>query len=88
MSNASTGGEGDPSAATPSVEETVTPRRRVDMHPTLMREIGRERHADLLREAERSRLAHAAVTWGDEGARPRSARRRRFARTLRPVLGR
>ena len=28
------------------------------MHPTLMQEIGRYRQADLLREAERARLAH------------------------------
>jgi hypothetical protein len=58
------------------------------MNPTLMQDIGRERHADLLREAERSRLARAAATWGEEDARTPSARRRRFAWTLRPLLGR
>ncbi len=30
------------------------------MHPTLMHEIARYRQADLLREAERARLAHLA----------------------------
>ena len=32
------------------------------MHPTLMHEIARYRQADLLREAERARLAHEAST--------------------------
>ena len=32
------------------------------MHPTLMHEIARYRQADMLREAERARLAHQAST--------------------------
>jgi hypothetical protein len=32
------------------------------MHPTLMHEIARYRQADLLREAEQSRLAHEVKT--------------------------
>jgi hypothetical protein len=44
------------------------------MHPTLMHEIARYRQADLLREAERARLAHQASTRGS--TRRRWLRRR------------
>jgi hypothetical protein len=36
------------------------------MHPTLMHEIARYRQADLLREAERARLAHHASLASDQ----------------------
>ncbi len=57
------------------------------MHPTLMQEIARYRQADMLREAERARLAHEVSLDSD---RPR----RRFrlpwftpAGQRRPALG-
>jgi hypothetical protein len=57
------------------------------MHPTLMHEIARYRQADMLREAERARLAHLASLAADE---PR--RRLRFGRRVRagfrPAFGR
>jgi hypothetical protein len=51
------------------------------MHPTLMHEIARYRQADLLREAERSRLAHEVSMASDKpqrrfrllGRRPKGA---------------
>ena len=46
------------------------------MHPTLMHEISRYRQADLLREAERARLAHEASADVDKGTRRRWLRRR------------
>ena len=55
------------------------------MHPTLMYEIARYRQADMLREAERARLAHLA-TASDEPRR-RFRLRRRTRASLRPVLG-
>ena len=49
------------------------------MHPTLMHEIARYRQADLLREAERARLAHEASQAADDTPRrPRRPRRRAF----------
>lgn len=56
------------------------------MHPTLMHEIARYRQADLLREAERARLAHEASTQS-EGTRRRWLRRRERP-VFRPALGR
>ena len=46
------------------------------MHPTLMREIARYRQADLIREAERARLAHEASAERVEKTRRRWPRRR------------
>jgi hypothetical protein len=48
------------------------------MHPTLMHEIARYRQADMLREAERARLAHEASLEGDK-----DSTRRRFRLRLR-----
>ncbi|HEX4930237.1 MAG TPA: hypothetical protein VFV62_05950 [Gaiellaceae bacterium] len=56
------------------------------MHPTLMHEIARYRQADLLREAERARLAHLA-TASDEPRRWFPFRRRTRRTSLRPALG-
>jgi hypothetical protein len=57
------------------------------MHPTLMREIARYRQADMIREAERARLAHEASAERVEGTRRRWPRRRgRTAFT--PAFGR
>jgi len=56
------------------------------MHPTLMYEIARYRQADLLREAERARLAHLASLDSDEPRR-RFRLRRRTRTALRPALG-
>ena len=55
------------------------------MHPTLMYEIARYRQADLLREAERARLAHLASATDE----PRRGfwLRRRTRRSFRPALG-
>ena len=47
------------------------------MHPTLMHEIARYRQADLLREAERARLAHQASTEGGSTRRRWLRRRER-----------
>ena len=56
------------------------------MHPTLMHEIARYRQADMLREAERARLAHEASVAADgSGRRFRLRRRRRSA--FRPAYG-
>ncbi len=59
------------------------------MHPTLMHEIARYRQADMLREAERSRLAHLASVEADEPRRRlRLSLRLRRARTaFRPLFG-
>ena len=57
------------------------------MHPTLMHEIARYRHADLLREAERARLAHEVSRDGDTNRR-RFRLRRRERGAFRPVFGR
>ena len=43
------------------------------MHPTLMHEIARYRQADLLREAERVRLAHQASAGGGKHPAPLAA---------------
>ena len=56
------------------------------MHPTLMHEIARYRQADMLREAERARLAHEA-TAGTESTRRRWLRRRERT-VLKPAFGR
>ncbi len=50
------------------------------MHPTLMHEIARYRQADMLREAERARLAHEA------SADVVKTRRRWLRRRERPVF--
>jgi hypothetical protein len=55
------------------------------MHPTLMHEIARYRQADLLREAERARLAHLASTASDEPPR-RFRLRRRTRLAFRPAV--
>jgi hypothetical protein len=56
------------------------------MHPTLMHEIARYRQADLLREAERARLAHEVSLAGDE--KPRRFRLRwRTRKAFRPAYG-
>lgn len=60
------------------------------MHPTLMQDIARYRQADLLREAQRARLAHELSADSDEQPRPRfnfSWRRRLAIAVGRPVLG-
>ena len=57
------------------------------MHPTLMHEIARYREADLLREAERARLAHEASVAADETPR-RFRLRRRIRSSFRPAFGR
>ncbi len=56
------------------------------MHPTLMQDIARYRQADLLREAERARLAHLASLASD-GPRRRFRFRLRNCTSLRPALG-
>lgn len=54
------------------------------MHPLLKHEIARYRQADILREAERARLAHEA-TAEREGTRRRWPRRRA---AYKPAFGR
>ena len=56
------------------------------MHPTLMHEIARYRQADMLREAERARLAHLAST--ETGSTRRRWLRRRERSAFKPALGR
>jgi hypothetical protein len=56
------------------------------MHPTLMHEIARYRQADMLREAERARLAHQASTQSEKTRRRWLRRRERPAYT--PAFGR
>ncbi|MHB1242516.1 MAG: hypothetical protein ACYC1P_03820 [Gaiellaceae bacterium] len=55
------------------------------MHPTLMHEIARYRQADLLREAERARLAHLASADADEPRR-RVQLRLRSRLAFRPAV--
>jgi hypothetical protein len=55
--------------------------RETPMHPTLVQEIARYRQADMLREAERARLAHEVSTRMDK---PR--RRFRLRRRERPAF--
>jgi hypothetical protein len=57
------------------------------MHPTLMHEIARYRQADMLREAERARLAHEASLAADTPRR-RPRLRRRALPFFKPALGR
>lgn len=57
------------------------------MHPTLMHEIARYRQADMLREAERARLAHEASVATD-GTRRRFRLRRRERTAFKPAFGR
>jgi len=56
------------------------------MHPTLMHEISRYRQADLLREAERARLAHEASA--DQPKTRRRWLRRRERPAFTPAFGR
>ena len=56
------------------------------MHPMLRYEIARYRQADMLREAERARLAHLAST--EETDSRRSWLRRRERTAFRPAFGR
>ena len=56
------------------------------MHPLLKHEIARYRQADMLREAERERLAHEATT-EHEGTRRRWPRRRGRS-AFKPAFGR
>lgn len=56
------------------------------MHPTLMHEIARYRQADMLREAERARLAHQASSEGERTRRSWLRRRERTA--FKPAFGR
>ena len=56
------------------------------MHPTLMHDIARYRQADMLREAERARLARLA-TASDEPRRWYRLRRRTRS-AFRPAFGR
>jgi hypothetical protein len=59
------------------------------MHPTLMHEIARYRQADLLREAERSRLAHEVSLASDKPQRRfRLLGRAKGAALGRPVFSR
>jgi hypothetical protein len=59
------------------------------MHPTLMHEIARYRQADMLREAERARLAHEVRMASDRPRRRfRLRRRSEAAVTGRPAFGR
>jgi hypothetical protein len=57
------------------------------MHPTLMYEIARYRQADMLREAERARLAHEVSVASDTPKR-RTRLRRRALPFFKPALGR
>ena len=59
------------------------------MHPTLMHEIARYRQADLLREAERARLAHQASLGGGRAAPPVATEPAAApcAHRLRPLFG-
>jgi hypothetical protein len=54
------------------------------MHPTLMHEIARYRQADMLREAERARLAHEASQAADDTPRRRPRLRRRALPFFKP----
>ena len=57
------------------------------MHPTLMHEIARYRQADMLREAERARLA-AEVSRESRSTRRRFWLRRRERTAYKPAFGR
>jgi hypothetical protein len=60
--------------------------KEFDMHPTLMQEIARYRQADMLREAERARLAHE-VSLASDPHRRRLRLPRLFAHgRTRPAL--
>ena len=57
------------------------------MHPTLLHEIANFRQADMLREAERARLAHAVSLASDRPRRRFRLRRRHEAAVAgRPVV--
>jgi hypothetical protein len=56
------------------------------MHPTLMHEIARYRQADMLREAQRARLAHEVST--EAGSTRRRWLRRRERTAFKPAFGR
>ena len=58
------------------------------MHPTLMHEIARYRQADMLREAERARLAHEASLAADAAPQRRPRLRRRALPFFKPAVGR
>jgi hypothetical protein len=55
------------------------------MHPTLMQEVARYRQADMLREADRARLADRMSSERDEPKRRLRLRLRKRA-SLRPAL--
>ena len=57
------------------------------MHPTLLQEIARYRQADMLREAERARLAHEVSLERASLGADRTRRRFRLRRRGRPVFG-
>ena len=58
------------------------------MHPTLLHEIASYRQADMLREAERARLAHAVSVASDPPPRRIRLRRRSEAAVAgRPLFG-
>ena len=57
------------------------------MHPTLMHEIARYRQADMLREAERARLAHRGQHSTRRSTRRRWLRRRERT-AFKPAFGR
>jgi hypothetical protein len=56
------------------------------MHPTLIHEIARYRQADMIREAERARLAHEASS--DRDGTRRRWPRRRGRPAFKPAFGR
>jgi hypothetical protein len=58
------------------------------MHPTLMQEIARYRQADMLREAERARLAHEVSLGSDRPRRRFRLPRFGLAGSRRPAFGR
>jgi hypothetical protein len=55
------------------------------MHPTLMQEIARYRQADMLREAERARLAHEVSSERASVDADKPRRRFRLRRRERPA---
>ena len=57
------------------------------MHPTLLQEIARYRQADMLREAERARLAHEVSLERASLGADRTRRRFWLRRRGRPVFG-
>jgi hypothetical protein len=57
------------------------------MHPTLMQEIARYRQADMLREAERARLAHEVSLASDPPRRWLRLPRLGIVGFRRPALG-